>query len=210
MAEPKWELADYAPMIAKLNEVAAELAQIAASAVAGCPCAACDPGLILDGERLPFASRMNVCPDCGNKRCPKAANHALWQCSGSNAVGQVGVRTEEARIAAPVPAVGPGSGSGDSRTLGDRLRALAAGPHPDVLLVKTSEGEWLSICAEADRMDGKRARQAQTIGELQEVRERLAMVRNLARGIREHAHCKHLAGDIETVLDTPIDELREA
>lgn len=34
-------------------------------------------------------------------------------------------RAEEAQIAAPVPAVGPDSGSGDSRTLGDRLRAAA-------------------------------------------------------------------------------------
>jgi len=55
-----------------------------------CPCAACDPGMSLNGEPLPFASRMNVCPDCGNKRCPKAANHATWQCSGSNEVGQIG------------------------------------------------------------------------------------------------------------------------
>lgn len=59
-----------------------------------CPCAACDPGLILDGKPTGLPSRMNVCPDCGNKRCPKAANHARWQCSGSNAVGQVGVPVE--------------------------------------------------------------------------------------------------------------------
>lgn len=59
-------------------------------------CAACDPGLIVDGKVTGFRSRMNVCPDCGNKRCPKAANHAVWQCSGSNAVGQVGVPVEEA------------------------------------------------------------------------------------------------------------------
>lgn len=59
-----------------------------------CPCAACDPGLILDGKPTGLPSRMSVCPDCGNKRCPKAANHARWQCSGSNAVGQVGVPVE--------------------------------------------------------------------------------------------------------------------
>jgi hypothetical protein len=56
-----------------------------------CPCAACDPGMMLDGEYTPFPSRMNICPQCGNKRCPKASNHARWQCSGSNDVGQVGV-----------------------------------------------------------------------------------------------------------------------
>jgi len=71
-------------------------------------CAACDPGMFLEGERLPFPSRMNVCPDCGNKRCPKAANHRLWQCSGSNAVGQVGVRVLDAQNPAQS---GLGSGS---------------------------------------------------------------------------------------------------
>lgn len=65
-----------------------------------CPCAACDPGML---QRYP--SRMNVCPDCGNKRCPKAANHAVWQCSGSNEPGQVGAR------AAEVPSSGHGGGA---------------------------------------------------------------------------------------------------
>lgn len=32
---------------------------------------------------------MILCPDCGNKRCPKAQNH-IYKCTGSNAVGQVG------------------------------------------------------------------------------------------------------------------------
>lgn len=62
-----------------------------------CSCAACDPGLQLGGDNpIWFASRMNVCPDCGNKRCPKAADHAKWQCTGSNAVGQLGVRIRNA------------------------------------------------------------------------------------------------------------------
>lgn len=30
-----------------------------------------------------------VCPTCGNKRCPKATNHAHY-CTGSNDVGQAG------------------------------------------------------------------------------------------------------------------------
>jgi hypothetical protein len=38
-------------------------------------------GVILD--------RMIVCPDCGNKRCPKASNHAL-KCTNSNDPNQVG------------------------------------------------------------------------------------------------------------------------
>lgn len=32
---------------------------------------------------------MILCPDCGNKRCPKAQNH-IYKCTGSNDVGQVG------------------------------------------------------------------------------------------------------------------------
>lgn len=35
--------------------------------------------------------RMVLCPDCGNKRCPKATNHML-ECSGSNEPGQKGSR----------------------------------------------------------------------------------------------------------------------
>lgn len=35
------------------------------------------------------AFQMAVCPDCGNKRCPKASNHLL-ECSGSNEPGQEG------------------------------------------------------------------------------------------------------------------------
>lgn len=32
-----------------------------------------------------------VCPDCGNKRCPKSTDHAL-QCTNSNEPGQEGSR----------------------------------------------------------------------------------------------------------------------
>jgi hypothetical protein len=34
---------------------------------------------------------MIVCPECGNKRCPKATDHNL-DCTGSNAPGQPGSR----------------------------------------------------------------------------------------------------------------------
>ena len=37
----------------------------------------------------PFSRRMIVCPECGNKRCPKATDHRN-DCSGSNEPGQVG------------------------------------------------------------------------------------------------------------------------
>lgn len=33
--------------------------------------------------------RMFLCPDCGNKRCPKATNHR-FDCTGSNEPGQPG------------------------------------------------------------------------------------------------------------------------
>lgn len=39
-----------------------------------------------DGEHH---TRMILCPDCGNKRCPKATDHRL-ACSGSNDPGQRG------------------------------------------------------------------------------------------------------------------------
>lgn len=35
------------------------------------------------------AVKMILCPDCGNKRCPKASNHEL-RCTGSNEPGQAG------------------------------------------------------------------------------------------------------------------------
>jgi len=33
--------------------------------------------------------RFHTCPECGNKRCPKATHHALL-CTGSNEKGQPG------------------------------------------------------------------------------------------------------------------------
>ncbi|MEM5400848.1 hypothetical protein [Paraburkholderia unamae] len=36
-----------------------------------------------------LATRMVVCPTCGNKRCPHATNHEL-ACTGSNDRGQPG------------------------------------------------------------------------------------------------------------------------
>lgn len=36
----------------------------------------------------------HVCPKCGNKRCPKADNHA-FVCTGSNEPGQIGVLDSE-------------------------------------------------------------------------------------------------------------------
>lgn len=47
----------------------------------GCWCARCHPAT---GFRV-----MNLCPDCGNKRCPRATHH-IHECTGSNEPGQPG------------------------------------------------------------------------------------------------------------------------
>jgi Zn finger protein HypA/HybF involved in hydrogenase expression len=36
-----------------------------------------------------YLNRMILCPECGNKRCPKASDHEL-ECTGSNEPGQTG------------------------------------------------------------------------------------------------------------------------
>ena len=48
----------------------------------GCWCRACRPVTISD-------MRFVVCPECGNKRCPRANDHRN-SCTGSNALGQDG------------------------------------------------------------------------------------------------------------------------
>ena len=52
----------------------------------------------MDAAKHPFTARLTVpntrmilCVDCGNKRCPKATDHRL-ACTNSNEVGQVGSR----------------------------------------------------------------------------------------------------------------------
>lgn len=45
-------------------------------------------------------SRFIVCPDCGNKRCPKATFHGN-KCSGSNEVGQEGSRYNDGYVLTP-------------------------------------------------------------------------------------------------------------
>lgn len=41
------------------------------------------------GASAAFTGRMALCPDCGNKRCPKATHHDN-ACTGSNEPGQKG------------------------------------------------------------------------------------------------------------------------
>jgi hypothetical protein len=48
-----------------------------------CWCAKCGEG------KWPFPVRMILCPNCGNKRCPRSAWHG-YKCTGSNEPGQTG------------------------------------------------------------------------------------------------------------------------
>lgn len=45
-----------------------------------------------DSNGIPYVlTRMIVCPECGNKRCPHSTDHNL-ECTGSNDPGQKGSR----------------------------------------------------------------------------------------------------------------------
>ncbi len=57
-----------------------------------CWCYNCLDNLLDPVTMLPVTmSRFIVCPDCGNKRCPKATDHNLV-CTNSNEPGQQGSR----------------------------------------------------------------------------------------------------------------------
>jgi hypothetical protein len=60
---------------------------------AECWCTTCRPITMSD-------MRFVVCPDCGNKRCPRAHNHAL-ACTSSNEPGQAGSTWENVAPTAP-------------------------------------------------------------------------------------------------------------
>lgn len=54
-----------------------------------CPCKRCNTPTLT-------YRRFTMCPDCGNKRCPKGTDHEL-DCSGSNEPGQVGSSWESVK-----------------------------------------------------------------------------------------------------------------
>ena len=60
-----------------------QMIERAAEKAGACPCYRCLR------ERGGVRYRMILCPDCGNKRCPKASDHSL-ACTGSNNRGQPG------------------------------------------------------------------------------------------------------------------------
>lgn len=62
------------------------------SPILSCWCTTCRPPDPAD----PSSMRLALCPTCGNKRCPRAHNHAL-ACTNSNAPGQPGSSWEHVR-----------------------------------------------------------------------------------------------------------------
>ena len=53
-------------------------------------CRTCLEGVMLEGTDIPVTvSRMILCSECGNKRCPKATDHRL-DCTNDNSPGQPG------------------------------------------------------------------------------------------------------------------------
>jgi hypothetical protein len=77
-----------------------------------CWCGSCDnkaADLLAEGDIRRICRRMNLCPSCGNKRCPRSWDH-VYACTGSNEPGQVPT------VAKPRP-VADGQSS-DKRSLG--------------------------------------------------------------------------------------------
>ncbi len=61
-------------------------------ATTGCYCWSCNRDRKDMTGCLPYtATVMILCPDCGNKRCPRATDHRL-ACGNSNETGQPGSR----------------------------------------------------------------------------------------------------------------------
>lgn len=56
-----------------------------------CFCYNCNQNRVTEGGIPWVLSRMILCPQCGNKRCPHATDHNN-QCTGSNDPGQPGSR----------------------------------------------------------------------------------------------------------------------
>jgi len=60
-------------------------------------CHVCLDGKLNEQGQPILASRMILCPDCGNKRCPRATDHTL-ACTASNEPGQAGSVWENYKI----------------------------------------------------------------------------------------------------------------
>ena len=62
---------------------------------ADCWCHRCDEEHAKTAGLPLMRTRMNLCPVCGNKRCPRSTDHRL-DCTDSNAPGQPGSIYEDA------------------------------------------------------------------------------------------------------------------
>jgi hypothetical protein len=69
----------YHTLIEAMNQA---LRKHAVSGSLPCGCLKCYPNVFPN-------LRFNVCPICGNKRCPHASDHN-YECTNSNDVGQIG------------------------------------------------------------------------------------------------------------------------
>lgn len=59
-----------------------------------CWCYNCNKNYTVPGHAFPYVmTHMILCPDCGNKRCPRSTDHNL-ACTNSNETGQPGSRYE--------------------------------------------------------------------------------------------------------------------
>lgn len=57
-----------------------------------CYCYNCNKNYTEPGQIIPYVmTRMILCPECGNKRCPHSTDHNL-KCTNSNDPGQPGSR----------------------------------------------------------------------------------------------------------------------
>lgn len=102
---------------------------------------------------------------------------------GEKAKAVADAEAQQAQIATQEPAGATQGGSGDSRAsggLGERLRALGTGQ------TRTLRKAMRAMADEVDVLVEKHARQAQTIGELQVVRERLTRQVERVRALITH------------------------
>ncbi|HGP0336987.1 TPA: DUF551 domain-containing protein [Klebsiella pneumoniae] len=90
----------------------------------GCWCRACRPVVLND-------MRFVVCPDCGNKRCPRANDHRN-ACTGSNESGQEGSAYQDTpQLPGSEPATVPGKWIPVSERMPDDDDFVYIWPRPD-------------------------------------------------------------------------------
>lgn len=88
----KYESDENIQQYAGIQDVIGKLSRILEKK--NCWCLTCRP-ITFDDVRFV------VCPDCGNKRCPKANNHEN-ECTNSNEVGQPGSSWEHVKPQPPI------------------------------------------------------------------------------------------------------------